>query len=291
MNTTINDNEVKALISLLDDSDKEVFSHIEGKLISLGSEVIPFLEDAWSHAFDAVLQQRIEAIVRRIQFENLLEDLKLWIHTNEDNLFDGALLLARYQYPDLDQIRIQESLNQIKKEIWLEINENLTALEIINILNHIFFTTHNFSGNTTNYHAPQNSFINIVLESKKGNPLTLGIVYLTLAQMLGLPIYGINLPEHFVLAYCGIDDNEQIDKKNVLFYINPFSKGTVFGKSDIDVFVNRLNLIPQDNYYYPCSNKEMILRMIRNLANSYQKLGDIDKVDELSQMIALFNVK
>jgi len=291
MNTTINDNEVKALISLLDDSDKEVFSHIEGKLISLGSEVIPFLEDAWSHAFDAVLQQRIEAIVRRIQFENLLEDLKLWIHTNEDNLFDGALLLARYQYPDLDQIRIQESLNQIKKEIWLEINENLTALEIINILNHIFFTTHNFSGNTTNYHAPQNSFINIVLESKKGNPLTLGIVYLTLAQMLGLPIYGINLPEHFVLAYCGIDDNEQIDKKNVLFYINPFSKGTVFGKSDIDVFVNRLNLTPQDNYYYPCSNKEMILRMIRNLANSYQKLGDIDKVDELSQMIALFNVK
>jgi regulator of sirC expression with transglutaminase-like and TPR domain len=291
MNTPINDSEVKALISLLDDSDKEVYSHIEEKLISLGREVIPFLEDAWSHAFDAVLQQRIEAIVHRIQFENLLEDLKLWIHTNDDNLFDGALLVARYQYPDMDPSRILEQLQQIKKEIWLELNDNLTALEIINIINHVLFTNHNFSGNTTNYHAPQNSFINIVLESKKGNPLTLGIVYLTIAHMLGLPIYGINLPEHFVLAYCGNDEHFQLDKKNVLCYINPFSKGSVFGKSDIDVFVNRLKLTPQDSHYFPCSNRDIILRMVRNLSHSYQKLGDTDKVDELAQMIALFNVK
>jgi regulator of sirC expression with transglutaminase-like and TPR domain len=291
MNTPINDSEVKALISLLDDSDKEVYSHIEEKLISLGREVIPFLEDAWSHAFDAVLQQRIEAIVHRIQFENLLEDLKLWIHTNDDNLFDGALLIARYQYPDMDPSRILEQLQQIKKEIWLELNDNLTALEIINIINHVLFSNHNFSGNTANYHAPQNSFINIVLESKKGNPLTLGIVYLTIANMLGLPIYGINLPEHFVLAYCGNDEHFQLDKKNVLCYINPFSKGSVFGKSDIDVFVNRLKLTPQDSHYYPCSNRDIILRMVRNLSHSYQKLGDTDKVDELAQMIALFNVK
>ncbi|MFM7015232.1 MAG: transglutaminase-like domain-containing protein [Bacteroidota bacterium] len=289
MNTPINDNEVRALISLLDDSDKEVYNHIQEKLISLGREVIPFLEDAWSHAFDAVLQQRIEGIVHRIQFENLLEDLKLWIHTNDEQLFEGALLVARYQYPDMDVSRIQEQMQQIKKEIWLELNENLTALEIINILNHILFTNYNFTGNTANYQAPQNSFINIVLESKKGNPLTLGIIYLTIAQLLGLPIYGVNLPEHFILAYCGLDEQEQINKKNVLFYINPFSKGTVFGRNDIDVFVNRLNLKPQDSYYYPCSNRDMILRMIRNLSFSYQKLGDTDKVDELAQMIALFN--
>jgi regulator of sirC expression with transglutaminase-like and TPR domain len=109
--------------------------------------------------------------------------------------------------------------------------------------------------------------------------------------MLGLPIYGINLPEHFVLAYCGNDEHFQLDKKNVLCYINPFSKGSVFGKSDIDVFVNRLKLTPQDSHYYPCSNRDIILRMVRNLSHSYQKLGDTDKVDELAQMIALFNVK
>jgi regulator of sirC expression with transglutaminase-like and TPR domain len=148
---------------------------------------------------------------------------------------------------------------------------------------------HNFSGNTANYHAPQNSFVNIVIESKKGNPLALSIVYMSIAQSLGLPIYGVNLPEHFVLAYLGNDDNDMVDMSRVLFYINAFSKGSVFGKSDIDQFIKRLNLDPQSSYYLPCSNRDMILRMIRNLSFSYQKLGDTDKVDELAQMIALFN--
>lgn len=289
MDEQLNDNEVKALISLLDDSDKEVYVHIEERLVSLGREVIPLLEDAWSHAFDAVLQSRIEHIVHKIQFDTLLEDIKLWIHTGNQDLLAGAILVAKYQYPDLDIEKLEQQVATIKKEIWLELNENLTALEIVNIFNHIFFTNHNFSGNTSNYHAPQNSFVNIVLESKKGNPLALSIVYLSIAQSLGLPIYGVNLPEHFVLAYLGNDDNDLVDMSRVLFYINAFSKGSVFGKADIDQFVKRLNLEPQSSYYLPCTNLDMIVRMIRNLSFSYQKLGDTDKVDELAQMIALFS--
>lgn len=289
MNEQLNDNEVKALISLLDDSDKEVYIHIEERLVSLGRDVIPLLEDAWSHAFDALLQHRIEHIVHKIQFDTLLEDIKLWIHTGDHDLLAGAILVAKYQYPDLDRDKLEQQVAAIKKEIWLELNENLTALEIVNIFNHIFFTVHNFSGNTANYHAPQNSFVNIVIESKKGNPLALSIVYMSIAQSLGLPIYGVNLPEHFVLAYLGNDDNDMVDMSRVLFYINAFSKGSVFGKSDIDQFIKRLNLDPQSSYYLPCSNRDMILRMIRNLSFSYQKLGDTDKVDELAQMIALFN--
>lgn len=280
--------EVKALISLLDDSDQEVYVHIEEKLISMGNQVIPFLEDAWSNAFDPVLQQRIAHIVHKIQFDTLLEDLKLWIHTSDDNLLAGAILIARYQYPELDQEKITLFISQLKKEIWLELNESLTALEQVNILNHIFFTKHGFSGNTTNYHAPQNSYINCVIETKKGNPLALSILYLLVAQSLGLPIYGVNLPEHFILSYLEVREGEEGNTGKVLFYINPFSKGSVFGKNDIDQFIKKLNLDPQNSYYKPCSNKDMILRMLRNLTFSYQKLGDTEKVDELNQMIALF---
>ena len=289
MNEQLNNNEVKALISLLDDSDKDVYIHIEERLISLGRDVIPLLEDAWSHAFDALLQHRIEQIVHKIQFDTLLEDIKLWIHTGDHDLLGGAILVVKYQYPDLNVEKLEQYVDTIKKEIWLELNENLTALEIVNIFNHIFFTNHNFSGNTANYHAPQNSFVNIVLESKKGNPLALSIIYMSIAQSLGIPVYGVNLPEHFVLSYLGNDDDDQVDMSRVLFYINTFSKGTVFGKADIDQFVKRLNVDPLSSYYLPCSNRDMILRMIRNLSFSYQKLGDTDKVDELAQMITLFN--
>lgn len=289
MNEQLNNNEVLALISLLDDSDKDVYVHIEERLVNLGREVIPLLEDAWSHAFDALLQQRIEHIVHKIQFDTLLEDIKLWIHSGNHDLLAGSILVAKYQYPDLHFEKLEQQIAGIKKEIWLELNENLTALEIVNVFNHVFFTNHNFSGNTSNYHAPQNSFINIVLESKKGNPLALSIIYMSIAQSLGLPIYGVNLPEHFVLAYLGNDENDAVDMSRVLFYINAFSKGSVFGKQDIDQFIKRLNVDPQSSYYLPCSNRDMILRMIRNLSYSYQKLGDTDKVDELAQMITLFN--
>jgi regulator of sirC expression with transglutaminase-like and TPR domain len=288
MEQQLNDSEIKALISLLDDSDKDVYTHIEERLISLGKEVIPILEDAWSGAFDAVMQQRIEHIVHKIQFDTLVEDLKLWIHTGDHDLLAGAILIARYQYPDLDIEKIYEQIANIKKDIWLEINENLTALEIVNVLNHIFFTKYGFSGNTSNYHAPQNSFINVVLESKKGNPLALSIIYEVIAQSLSLPIYGVNLPEHFILAFMDETDLENPDVAKVLFYINAFSKGTVFGRADIDQFVKRLNLEPESSHYLPCTNRDMIQRMLRNLSNSYSKLGDTDKVDELNVMIQLF---
>jgi len=284
----MNEPEVKALISLLDDSDQEVFMHIEEKLISLGTHVIPMLEDAWSHAFDPVLQHRIANIVHKIQYDILLEDMKIWIHTGSDDLLEGALLVARYQYPDMDREKIDQFIATIKKEIWLELNESLTALEQVNILNHIFFTKYGFAGNTTNYHAPQNSYINCVIESKKGNPLALSILYLLVTKSLGLPIYGVNLPEHFILAYLEVREGQEGNTGKILFYINPFSKGSVFGKGDIDQFVKKLNLDPQNTYYQPCNNRDMILRMLRNISFSYQKLGDTEKVEELGEMVALF---
>lgn len=286
MNEQLKDTEIKALISLLDDSDKEIYFHIEEKLVGLGREVIPLLEDAWSNAFDAVLQQRIEHIVHKIQFDSLLEDIKLWIHTGDQDLLEGAILVSRYQYPDLDTEKLRASLEQIRKDTWLELNENLTALEVINVVNHILFSRYNFSGNTANYHAPQNSYINCVLESKKGNPLTLSIIYQVVCNKVGLPVYGVNLPEHFILAY--MDNREGAAENSVLFYINAFSKGSVFGREDIDQFVKRLNLERQESHYQPCDNKDMILRMLRNLSFSYQKLGDTEKTGELSRMIQLF---
>lgn len=286
MQLSLNDGEVRAMISLLDDSDQEVFHHIEDRLVQMGREVIPMLEDAWSSAFDAVLQSRIEHIVHKIQFETLLEDIKLWLHSSEHDLLEGAILVARYQYPDLDEDKIRNQVSQIRKEIWLELNENLTSLESINVMNHILFNRLNFSGNTANYHAPANSYINCVLESHKGNPLALCIIYQVIAQQLGLPVYGVNLPEHFILGF--MDQPDETAKNNVLFYINAFSKGSIFGRQDIDQFIKRLNLDPQENYYQPCSHRDMIQRMIRNLTFSYQKLGDTEKVDELNQMLQLF---
>jgi regulator of sirC expression with transglutaminase-like and TPR domain len=291
----INVDNIKAMIRLLDDPDKEIYTHISFQLIAIGRDVVPILEDAWSHSFDPLIQERIENIVHKIQFEALKQDLRKWAVTSSNDLLGGTLLLARYQYPDLDEDKVRSQLNKIRKDIWLELNEQMTPQEQVLVINKVLFDIHGFMGNTTNFHAPQNSFINSVLETKKGNPLLLSILYSILSQQLDIPIYGVNLPEHFVLAYQDIRGNSPVEytypEAGILFYINAFSKGNIFSKSDIDQFLKKLDLKYNRIFYEPCSNLDMIRRLIRNLAFSWQKLGEPGKVQEINDLLDCLDPK
>lgn len=278
--------EVIALITLLDDPDEVIYYQVKDRFVVLGPPAIPHLETAWENSFDAIMQKRIETIIHTIQFETLQKALRNWAKSDQDDLLKGILILACYQYPDLDENKIRNQLATIKQDVWLELHEDLTALEKVKIINHILFEIHQFSGNITNYHAPQNSFLNNVLESKKGNPLMLSVVYLLICIELKIPVYGINLPQHFVLAYLNedanlIDVNTKSLSNNILFYINPFSKGLLFNQKDIDQFLKQLNLDLEPKYYLPCSNVDIIKRCINNLIFSYEKLGYLEKVEEL----------
>lgn len=288
-NSTMNAKEIDNLIKLLDDTDVEIYEQIEARLVTYGKEVIPVLESAWSKSMDALMQQRIENIIHKIQFDELRHDLSVWVHSGGHDLIKGAMLIARYQYPDLNEENLRTQLDKISRDAWLEMNDSLTALEQVKVLNRIFFDIHGFSGNTQNYHAPQNSFINIALETRKGNPLMLSILYLEVARSAGVPVYGVNLPEHFVLCY---KDEESIlpifeneNQTGILFYINPFSKGDIFGRKEIDGFLRQLKIERDEMYYNPCTNLDMIQRLIRNLMNSYEKLGYLEKVNELSLLM------
>ena len=282
--------EISALLNLLDDPDEQIYIHVKDKFVSFGTKIIPHLENAWEDSFDAIIQKRIEEIIHLIQIESLNKELLNWVKNNQYDLLTGILIIARFQYPDLDEDKIRKQIQQIKQDVWLEINDDLTALEKVKIINHILFDVHQFSGNISNYHAPQNSFINTVLETKKGNPVSLAILYIVIAQELNIPIYGVNLPEHFIVAY--VDEFKNLfsnnDKKhtaeNVLFYVNPFSKGIIFSNKDIDQFLSQLKLEPKSSYYKPCSNLDIIKRVIRNLIYSFKKLGHLDKIDELKQI-------
>lgn len=278
-----NSKEISALVKLLDDPDQEIYQHVEDRLLAYGNEVIDYLENAWEHSLDSLLQQRIENIVHKIQFTNVKEDLNLWYQSGAFDLLQGALVINRYQYPDLNEEKIILQIEEIKREIWLGLQYEMSSIEKIKLINHVFYNVYGFSGNTKNHHDPQNSYINQVLESKKGNQISLAIIYSTLAQKLDIPVYGVNLPQHFILGY--IDESKREEQEfGVLFYINAFNKGAIFGKHDVDQFLRQLNLDPQPGFYAPCSNVEIIRRVIRNLISAYENLGSKDKVEELKEL-------
>ena len=144
------------------------------------------------------------------------------------------------------------------------------------------------------YHSPKNSFLSEVLETKKGNPLSLSLIYSIISQNLDLPIYGVNLPHHFILAYLdrfSLYKTNDIFKTDVLFYVNPFSKGTVFSKKEIEYFLEQLKLEPQDDFFKPATNVSIIRRALSNLENSYTKLGNDDRVKEIKHLIAQLEVQ
>ena len=280
----VDEKEIASLIKLLDDPDPEIFNHVENKLLDYGYGVISYLEKAWEQSFDALQQERIENLVHKIQFQNVKEDLSLWYQSGGFDLLRGILIVNKYQYPDLDEQKIINQIEVIKRDIWLQMMYDASPVEKVKLINHIFYTIYGFSGNTTNHKDPQNSYLSQVLESKKGNQISLAIIYSIIAQKLDIPIYGVNLPQHFILAY--EDEAEKsTDENGILFYINVFNKGYVFSKKDIDQFLKQLNIQPEKFFYEPCSNTEIIKRALRNLISAYEELGSEEKVRELRALL------
>lgn len=291
MKNTFNDAEILAMLKLLDDEDENIYQSIEKHFLEMGREIIPRLEVYWSNSFDAVLQSRIEKLVHKIQFEALKNDLQIWRTTDSTNLLAGLIIISRYQYPDLNEESVQSQLFIISDTIASQIDDNLPPTEKIKIFNRIFYNVYGFNGNTVNFHAPQNSFINTVLESKKGSPILLCAIYSILATENNIPVFGVNLPEHFILcykdSYADPEHHYTYPEYNILFYINAFSKGNIFSKSDIDTFLQKLNLQPQKSFYVPCTHIEIIKRILRNLHYSFTKSGDAQSVHEIEELLTL----
>lgn len=288
MKEQLPENELTALIHLLDDPDQEVYQHVTDKLISLGTSVIPTLENAWENTFDPQLHNRLEELIHTIQFENLLKELKRWSNRKSPSLLDGALIISRYQYPDQDTVKIKDDIERLADQISMETSYHLPPLEQVNIFNHVMFSMNSFSGNTQNIHDPQNHFLKYVLESKKGNPISLSMLYLILAEKIKMPVYGVVLPQHFVLSFhkdfLSESDSQAWIKNSILFYVNPFNKGIIFNRDDITIFLKKLNITPKPTHYLPSSNKEIIVALINSLMVSYELAGVQDKIKELTRM-------
>jgi regulator of sirC expression with transglutaminase-like and TPR domain len=274
------DKEIKALISLLDDSDRQVADHVEGKIRSLGTKVIPYLEKEWESTLNPDLQSRIENLIHDLQLVLLKERLMEWYHSPDRDLLTGMWIVASIQYPDLDLQKIRQDLEQIYYDVWITFTDEMTAMERIKALNSVLFSKHRFGANTRNFHSPGNSMINVVLESKKGNPITLCVIYMLVARKLKLPVYGVNLPNMFMLLHR--DDTHD-------FYINAFNRGLIFTRKDLENYVHEIQLTPQSSFFEPCSNEDIIRRSLRNLVMAFDKIGEHARAEEVKALLLMIS--
>ena len=270
------ENEIKALVSLLDDDDKQVISHVEEKILSLGTTVIPHLEREWETNFNPDVQKRIEELVHTLQYDLVKERLRDWYLAPEHDLLTGMWIISTYQYPDIELATLRQDLEQIYYETWLEFRPEQYPFDQIKVINGVLFNKLKFGANTKNFHSPGNSMINVVLETHKGNPITLCVIYMMKEKKLRLPVYGVNLPNLFILTY---------KDPNHTFYVNAFNKGLIFSKQDIENYIHELHLVPQPSFFEPCNNVEIIRRALRNLIMSFEKMGEHAKAEEVKLLL------
>ena len=253
-----------ALVSLLTDEDPAIYRTIRDKILSYGPPAAEWLRPHVT-SDDPALRRRAQQIV--LYFERQASDdhfLAFCIrHGEEFDLEQAAWLFARTQYPLINVEAYQAVLEGYANELRDRLASNFGPKEVLQVLNQFLFSELGFAGNEENYYDPENSYLNRVLDRRKGNPINLCLLYILLTRRLRLPVAGIGLPGHFICRY---------QSTAAEIYLDPFNRGTFLTKADCVQYLANANFSRRDDYLTPVSPRRLLLRICSNLHQIYQRL-------------------
>ena len=285
-------NEISALFHLIDDPDQEVFTTVSERIVGFGKMIIPNLENLWENTTSNEVQERIEMLIHRLHYSDLVQDLTEWRDSAYHDLLLGALLVAKFQYPDLQTAPVLQEIEKIRRNVWLELNSFLTPLEQANVISSILYNYYNLKGVDMDYTNPDHFLLHKVLQSKKGNAVSNGILYLILGELLDIPVKVINIPRQFVLAFFSPSADEEISEENpresVIFYVDP-SSGIAFSNKDLEAYFKRIAVPITSFYFKPLTHKKIIQLLLEELGKCFEGPENFYKQDELKKLIELLD--
>ncbi len=283
--------EIIALLHLIDDPDEEVYNTVSERILSYGKDIIPNLEQVWKNFSNEITQERVEMLIHGVHFNDILADFTNW-KEKKGQLLDGAFLVAKYHYPDLETESIKRQIEKLRRNIWIELNNYLTPIETINVVNSIIFSFNEQKGVELNYEQHDPFLLNKSLENKKGNPFGNGILYLILCQLLDVPVKAINIPRQFLLGY--YDDQYDLlnpaglASEKIKFFIDPLN-GQLYSHKDVKNYFNRLSVPPTQVHYKPMDDYKIISFLLKELSKCHQNKKDAYKTDELLTLISILD--
>ena len=289
----MDDKKLKAHISLLDDNNETVFQNVRDSLIKQGEEIINQLEEAWEFSNNELVQQRLENIINKIQNNVIINEFTDWVKSGGNDIALGASIICKQKFFECDYSEIEEAVEEFKSKVWIELHDNLTAFEKTKVINHVFFKENKYRGDKGYYKDYKSYYINNVLARKKGSPIMLSIIYLAVAQKLDLPIFGVDLHNNFIIAYV---DRLSVklklkDDAKVFFYINPYNKGSVFGKDEIDFYLKQQNVEKNEKFYNIVDNIVVIRRLILELMRLAKTNNENTQLENLRTLYAITTKK
>jgi regulator of sirC expression with transglutaminase-like and TPR domain len=276
----LGDNDRRALLKLLADNDATVLQLVGEQLTEIGTDGRAFLESvATGMSGDA--KRGAQWILRTLQEREAREAFANFcaICDGTASLEAGCWLLARTRYPELDKEAYQTRLDEMARELRERLTGRETPRATIEVCNRHLYQTLGFRGNRADYYDPDNTYLNRVLDRRLGIPISLGTLYLVLARRLRLPLYGVNMPGHFLLTW---------HSRAAQFFVDPFNEGRLISEADCRDYCEQMGWEFRPQMLAVASVRRILLRMCHNLRTIYAASDEV-RAGQLDQFIALLS--
>jgi regulator of sirC expression with transglutaminase-like and TPR domain len=273
----LSESQWKALVNLLADDDPSIYQTVREKILSFGEDAGEWLRP-YRLSNDPLLRRRAREIVQHFD----RQEADTWFlafclkHGEEFDLEEGVWLLAMTQYPDINVGAYRALLDHFAAELRERIDFSETDKEILTTINNYLFDELGFSGDQESYYDSQNSYLNRVVDRRKGNPINLSLLYLLLARRLQLPVAGIGLPGHFICRYQSTSEE---------IYIDPFHHGKFLTKADCIQYLVSGSHGLQDEFLAPVSTRRMLMRICSNLHQIYSQMELSEETTRLQRYL------
>ncbi len=277
-------NELGYLLYLLEDEDKEVYQNIHTKLTSYGTEVVPPLEQAYEESIrtdNELLEERLLRVLNKINYHSVTDGFRDWLKSEKRDLLQFMILIAQYQYRDLNERWVQENIEEMVSSIDFEINRYNPPLQSVSIINKFLYDTYEFSPVANRENADKHFAINHVLSAKKGVPTSIAIIYLIIASKLDIPISGIVVENNLILGYFKRHGGWKKPVPKLHFYINPTDKGAIFTNNTLKDYLRKWKVPFQPSFNKPTCNLHIIKLVIEHLIQNYERAGQDTKMLEM----------
>lgn len=286
---TISKVKLSPLLYLLEDDDKEVQQNVSDKLVSYGSEITPDLELAYEKSLESgneVLEERLWEVMEKINYQVVTELFHHWLKSEEKDLLQAMMLIARHQYRDLKEEWVVETMNEITNSIDFEISRYNPPLQLVSIINRCLYDTYEFNTVDNRENAGRYFALNQVLSSKKGVPTSISLLYLIIAAKLDIPIFGIVWENNLLLGYFKRNTGWKKAIPKLHFYINPNEKGNIFTPTSLMDYLQEMDIPYHPACSVPSSNMQVFRVVLAHLAATYRGAGNAEKVQEVEAWIA-----
>ncbi len=274
--------EIRALVSLLSDEDPKITNLVWEQLASLGAEALPSLREACESA-DARLRIRARHALSLLSLDQIERDLQSMTAADDAALdLEGIFwALARVESPELRREEISWPLDDIAARVRPRLAGAQTPLERVRAFNLVFHGQMKFSGVAPDWDDPAATSLHRVLETRRGSPVLLGVVYLLVGRRLGLPFVGIGLPNHFLVKY--ESGSEEI-------FVDPFYGGRTFDRRECVVAYLR-DYHAKEEYIQEVEGREIAVRALRGMILCYSKHQDKLRVRRLARYLEILQVR